>query len=87
MSQNCDRKHKNAIRNWFKKQKVSYIEQLVKCVASYFIVSLLLLLLLEFFLRHAVLPFCPVQLLIQRPLGGKKGRASLRQMKKQQFHI
>lgn len=39
-----------------------------KYVLSYLILSLLLLLLLEFFLCHAVLPFNPVQLLIQRAL-------------------
>lgn len=38
------------------------------CVPSYLILPLLLLLLLEFPLCHAVLPLNPVQLLIQRAL-------------------
>lgn len=43
-----------------------------KCVPSYLILSLLLLLLLEFSLCHAVLPFNPVQLLVQRALVNTK---------------
>lgn len=41
---------------------------------SYLILPLFLLLLLEFFLCHAVLPFDPVQLLVQCALVNIKGQ-------------